>query len=72
MPRRLFKHLAQLRLALAIKLAHDLRPVEVNEMHAAFGGNSARQQRLSRTRRPIQQHTFRRENPQPFKDVRIL
>src|ERR1039458_9363842 len=39
--RRFLENLAKLGLALAVELPHDLRAVEVNEMHAAFGGYSA-------------------------------
>ena len=72
MTRRFLEHLAQLGFALAVKLAHDLGAVEVNEVNAAFGSDGARQQSLARARRTIQQHALGRENSQPLEDARIF
>ena len=72
MPRRFLENLAELGFTLAVKFPHDLRAVQVNEMNAAFGCHRASQQRLARARRAVQEHAFRRENPQLLEDARIL
>ena len=71
-PRRLLEHLAELGLALAVELPHDLGAVEVNEVDAALGRDGARQQRLAGAGRAVQQHALRRENAQPLEDARVL
>ena len=70
--RRFFKHFAELGFALAVKLAHDFRAVQGNEVHAAFRRHGARQQGFSRARRAVQQHALRCENSQPLKNARVL
>src|SRR5580704_1288092 len=45
-----FEDLAELGLAFTIELPHDLRAVEVNEMHTALSSHSAGEKRLTRTR----------------------
>ena len=67
--RRFLEDLAELGLALAVELPHDLRAVEVNEVDAAFGGDRAREQRLARARRTVEQHALRREDAQPLEDA---
>ena len=42
MARRFLENLAELGLTLAVKLAHDLRAIEMNEVNAAFSGHGAR------------------------------
>src|SRR5439155_22898378 len=46
--RRLLEDLAEPGFALAVELPHDLGAVEVNEVHAALGGDGAGEQRLAR------------------------
>src|ERR1700722_5820241 len=53
MPRSFLENLAQLGLALAVKLPHDLGTVEVNEVHPALGSDCACQQSFSRAWRAI-------------------
>ena len=64
--------LAELGFAFAIELPHDLGAVEVNEVHAALGGDRAGEQRLARAGRAVQQHALRREDAQPLEDARVL
>ena len=71
-PRGFLEDLAELGLALAVELPHDLGAVEVNEVHAALGGDGAGQQRLAGAGRAVQQHALRRENAQPLEDARVL
>ena len=47
MARSFFEDLAELGFTLAIKLSHDLRAVEMNEVHATLSRYSARQQGLA-------------------------
>ena len=54
MARRFLEDLAELGLALPVKLPHDFGTIEVNEVNAAFGGYGARQQRLTRAWRAVQ------------------
>src|SRR5262249_34463410 len=56
-----FEDLAKLGLTLAVELPHDLRAVEVNEVHTALGCNGARKECLARARWAVQQHAFGRE-----------
>ena len=70
--RRFLEDFAQLGFALAVKLPHDFRAVQGNEVHAAFGGDGARQQGFARAWRAVQQHALRRENSQPLENARVL
>ena len=70
--RRFLEDLAELGFALAVELPHDLRAVQVNEVHAAFGGDRAGQQRLARALAVRKQHALRRENAQPLEDAGVL
>ena len=70
--RRFLEYLAELALALAVELPHDLGAVEMDEMHAGFGGYGAGEQRLSGAWRAVQQHALGREDPQPFEDARVF
>src|SRR5579872_2693540 len=69
---RFLEDLAQLGLALAIKLQHDLRSVEVNEVDQTLSRHGASQQSFSRARRAVQKHAFRCKNSQPLEDTRIF
>src|ERR1700675_955668 len=71
-PCRFFEYLTKLSLALAVKLAHDLGTVEVNEVHPTLSRDRACQQSLAGAWRAVEQHAFRSENPQTFEDARIL
>ena len=62
MARRFLEDLAELGLTLAVELPHDLRAVEMNEVHAAFGCYGAGKQGFAGTWRTVQQHAFGREN----------
>ena len=48
--RGFFENLADLGLALAVELPHNLRAVEMNKVHATFGGYGAGQQSFPRAR----------------------
>src|SRR5208337_1866175 len=67
-----FKNLAEFGLTLAVKLPHDLRPVEVNKMHPALGCYGASQQCFSCAGWTVKQHTFWGEDAQPLEDARVL
>ena len=71
-PGRLLEHVAELGFALPVELPHDLGAVEVDEVHAALGGDRPRQQRLSGPGRAVQQHPLRREDAEPLEDARVL
>ena len=72
MQRGFFEHLAELGLTLAVELPHDLRAVEVNEVHSAFSRHGASEKRLAGARRAVQQHAFRREDAEALEDPRVL
>ena len=70
--RRLFEDLAELALALAVELPHDLRTVEMDEVHAAFCGNGSGKKGLACSWRSAQQHALRREDAEPLEDAGVL
>src|SRR5882762_1082756 len=72
MARRFLEDLAELGLALPVKLPHDFGTIEVNEVNAAFGGYGARQQRLTRAWRAVQKHALWSEDSQPLEYARVL
>src|SRR5579863_5692736 len=70
--RRFLEDLAEFGLAFAVELPHDLRAVQVNEMHTTFGCYGTGKQGLARAWRAVQQHTLRCQNPQPLEDARVF
>ncbi len=68
---RLLEHLAQPTLALAVGRAHDLGPVDGEELGVALVGHRLREARLAGARRAVQQHALRRIDPETGEQLGI-
>ena len=69
--RGLLEDLAQMGLALAVKLVDDLRAAHRKEVGLGLMGDGARDQRLAASRRTVQQHALGGVDAQPLEDLRI-
>ena len=68
---RLLKQVAHAGGAHADKHLHEVRTGDGEERHACLTGHSASQQRLTRTRRAVQQHAARNLRPQRLVAARV-
>ena len=68
----LVEELAQMRLALAVELVDDLRPVDREEIGLGFVGDGAGEQSFAAAGRAVEEHALGRVDPQTIEEFRVL